>query len=105
MGFVMVAIDAQSSPPALLLTAPLKAAAMALKEPQRASFTYFRSYPLEPQKSPIRRAFQQVPQPTAAVQISRRSKSTVVLPNLALLEAHQLHALTPVERTDEVRFE
>ncbi|VDM32916.1 unnamed protein product [Hydatigera taeniaeformis] len=101
MGFVMAAIDAQSSPPALLLTAPLKAAAMALRQPHRALFGPFHPYPPESQKSPIRRAFQQIPRSTAAMEIARRSKSTVVVPNLALLEAHESHLLMPVERTDE----
>ncbi|EUB61098.1 hypothetical protein EGR_04136 [Echinococcus granulosus] len=101
MGFAMAAIDAQSSPPALLLTAPSQVAAVALKQPQRTSFTYFRPCPLEQQKSPLRRAFQQVHQSATGIQASRRSKSTAMLPNLALLEAHEPLTLTSMERADE----
>lgn len=77
----MAALDAQSSPPALLLTSQfLPATIAALLRQQQQRGNGFRS-PVEPQRSPVRRPGLQ--QNAAA---ARRIKSTVAPPNLSLLD-------------------
>ncbi|VDO03829.1 unnamed protein product [Rodentolepis nana] len=95
-GFVMAALDAQSSPPALLLTAPfLPATVSALARQQQLQ----RIHGLFPsmdssQRSPFRRNGSNVQQAAASV---RRTKSTMAPPNIALLDIPEMHPLLAVE--------
>ena len=97
MGFVMAAIDAQSTPPALLITGPRYQSGSKMKRSlQRSSFSYFWPLPHETQRSPVRSAL------THSAQSSRRTESAVIPPNLALLDIPEHHPLGPIEKSDEV---
>ncbi|VUZ48401.1 unnamed protein product [Hymenolepis diminuta] len=97
LGFVMAALDAQSSPPALLLTAPfLPATVAALTRQQQLQRIYGSWSPMESsQRSPFRRTGSNLQQVAAA---ARRAKSTVAPPNLALLDIPEMH---PLMATDD----
>nr|CDS30654.1 WD repeat containing protein 59 [Hymenolepis microstoma] len=96
LGFVMAALDAQSSPPALLLTAPFLPATVSDLARQQQ---FHRVHSLLPsmdssQRSPFRRNATNVQQAAATV---RRTKSTMAPPNLALLDIPEMHPLMAVE--------
>ncbi|KAM7534923.1 hypothetical protein Aperf_G00000102778 [Anoplocephala perfoliata] len=90
LGFVMAAIDAQSTPPALLLTSQfLPATITALLRQQQVQRVNGFWSPIEAQRSPVRRSSLLQSAPAAA---ARRIQSTVAPPNLSLLEIPDDHS-------------